>query len=231
MPHLDVTPQLPMVRATARRLAARLPPRVDLDDLVAAGNLGLVEAAARFDPSRGVGFTEFARVRVQGAMLDALRSRAASSRGTRRLRRELDETRCTLAHRLGRAPEDQEVAAAMGIPVDELERRERAAVPMRVVSLEDLGVGDDVQSRLVKALASREVDPDERIALAEAVERVAAAVETLPGRQRLVLSLYYVEDLRLREIGEMLGVTESRVCQLHTAALRALRALLETEEG
>ena len=227
----DLVAQLPMVEAMARSLAARLPPPADVDELVSAGQLGLVEAAGRYDPLRGVSFADFARPRVRGAMLDTLRALAPSSRGARRLRREVDETARTLGHRLGRAPETEEVASALGIDLGTLHGRVAAALPLRTVSLDDLGVDEGRGSRVARALASPGASADERLLAEEVRDRVATALETLGERPRLVLSLYYLEALRLREIGELLGVSESRVCRIHTAALRALRARLTADEA
>ena len=219
----DLVAQLPMVEAMARSLAARLPPPADLDELVSAGRLGLVEAAGRYDPHRGVSFADFARPRVRGAMLDTLRALAPSSRGARRLRREVDETARSLGHRLGRTPEAEEVAGALGIDLGTLHGRVAAAQSLRTVSLDDLGMDEGTGSRVARALASPDAGADDRLLAEEVRGQVAAALEGLAERPRLVLSLYYLEELRLREIGELLGVTESRVCRIHTAALRALR--------
>lgn len=218
-----VETHLPMVRQLARRLASRLPAHVELDDLVSAGALGLVEAADRFDADRGVSFADFARRRVEGAMLDTLRASTPTTRASRRLHREIESTRTQLGHRLGRLPEDEEIAAALGVDTRTLADKCAASAPLKVVGFEDLGVQDSARALVAAALQSEDARPDEVLALDEAKARIAEAVEALPERQRLVLSLYYVEELRLREIGELLGVTESRVCQIHGAAVRALR--------
>lgn len=219
----EVTEHLPLVHQIARQMAARAPVRVDLDDLVGAGTVGLLEAAQRYDQARGVSFVDFARRRVKGAMIDALRATAPSSRRSRRQRRELEACRQELAHRLGREPEPEEVAEYLGIDLAELGAREQRAAGPRVLSLDELGLGHGEQSLVAEALRTQEVSAEARLALDEARRRVAEAVETLGERQRLVLSLYYVEELKLREIGEILGVSESRVCQIHTSALRQLR--------
>jgi len=227
MHHIDIAKELPMVQQIARSLARKAPDRIDVDELISAGSMGLVEAAARFSPERGVSFADFARSRARGAMLDFLRSTDPTSRAARRRLRELDRARELLSHRLKRQPNDEELAAFFETDLDAYYRERDRTTNLQLVSLESLGLSADAQERVVEALCCDDPSPAQRSAFKELRATLAEAISKLPHKQQLTLSLYYVEELRLREIGEILGVSESRVCQLHTAALRALRGLME----
>jgi RNA polymerase sigma factor for flagellar operon FliA len=210
----------PLVRRVAARLARRLPAHVVMEDLLSAGTVGLLCAAARFDPARAGQFDTFAEFRVRGAMLDELR---AADPLTRDMRQHLNERRAAVHHLegvLGRAPRADEIAAALGLEIDAYHALVENLRGHTVGSLDDLCAEDGVQ------LAGEAEDPCDAAASSESRAAVVAAIDGLPEREAEVLRLYYFADMTLKEIGARLGVTESRVCQIHTQATRALRAQL-----
>jgi RNA polymerase sigma factor for flagellar operon FliA len=217
-----------LVRVLAQRLAHRLPPEVELNELISVGVLGLVEAANRYQPALGVPFDAFARRRVHGAMLDALRSLDWVPRSMRRLRRELDGTIARLRHELGREPREAEIAEAMSMTLDEFEHAVEELRGVELATIRPLdALGPDGESLLNVA-----VDPGEgpvaQFERRELREELSRALEILPERERQILALSYEQELTLAEIGEVLGVSESRVCQLRSLALSRLRATLGT---
>jgi RNA polymerase sigma factor FliA len=215
-----------LVRSVAQRLAQRLPPQVEVSELVSVGVLGLVEAANRYRPGLGVPFDAFARRRVHGAMLDALRGLDWAPRSLRRMRRELDRSVGRLRHELGREPREEEIAADMGMPAD---RFALALEDLRVLELATVRTIDAASSE-GESLLDLIVDPDEgaveRLQRKELRAHLARALETIPERERQILALSYDEELTLAEIGQVIGVSESRVCQLRSLALSRLRASL-----
>ena len=217
-----------LVKVLAHRLAHRLPPEVELNELISVGVLGLVEAANRYQPALGVPFDAFARRRVQGAMLDALRSMDWVPRSMRRLRRELDATVARLRHELGREPREAEIAEAMNLTPDQFDHALEDLRGLELANIRPLdALGPDGESLLNVA-----VDPGEGPVAAferrELREQLSRALEVLPDRERQILALSYEQELTLAEIGEVLGVSESRVCQLRSLALSRLRATLST---
>jgi RNA polymerase sigma factor for flagellar operon FliA len=211
----------PYVERVARRLARRLPTHIELDDLISSGAMGLLEAAERFDPKRGLAFEAFAEHRIKGAMLDDVRRRDTLSRDMRRLWSELRRSSNDLAQQLGRDPSDGELAKHLGVSLDELHRRR---VNLSGATVESY---DEVDPALLRRQTDATVDdPYSTTARREILAHLGPAIAVLPERLQQVLSLYYGEELCLRAIGEVLGITESRVCQLHTQATRRLRKLL-----
>jgi RNA polymerase sigma factor for flagellar operon FliA len=208
----------PYIEKVARRLARRLPAHVEIDDLISSGVIGLMEAAERFDPKRLDRFEAFAEFRIRGAMLDDLRSRDTLSRDMRRLSNELREATRKLESQLGRTPDQQEIAETLGVDIDELYARQQKLSGSSVVGIDD--AGPDFLERTSDDSAP---DPFEVTAHRETLERLVAGIETLPEKMQQVLALYYIENLNLKEIGTVLGVTESRVCQIHGEATRRLR--------
>lgn len=212
---------LPLVRRQALNLRTRLPPSVDLDDLIQAGTIGLLDAMKRYDPTQGVSFATFASQRIRGAMLDELRSRDWVPRSVRRVSREVDATLRQLEQRLGRPPEEREMAAALGVELAEYQRMLLDTNGSYLVALDEMS-DEELDARSSEHSASPFVAfADERNR-----ERLVKAIEALPERERLVLALYYQEELNLKEIGAVLGVSESRVCQLHSQAVARLRQRL-----
>lgn len=214
----------PLVKTLACRLARRLPSGVELNDLVSIGMLGLVEAAGRYRPTLGVPFDAFARRRIHGAMLDSLRSLDWAPRSMRRRRRDIDTAVAALHRKLGREPEESELAAEMNLSIDKLRR---ALDELRML---DVGAARPLDSTAPDGTPLLEfcVDPGEdvvtRIERRQLVAHLARALDQLPARERQILSLYYEHELTLAEIGEVIGVGESRVCQLRALAVSRLRS-------
>lgn len=219
---------LPFVEALARRMAATMPHSIDLGDLVQDGVIGLIDAAHRFDDSRGIKFETFAERRVRGAMIDALR-KDAWPRGVRRVRRELEAAREKLRASLGHEPSMADLAAAVGI--DE-KRLGKTVVRIHTIeSTSPISCGDNVdESQLPAVLVPAEPErPDNAYERVEVQERVQNAIQTLPPREQRVIALYYYGEVTMKEIGAELGVNESRVSQLHARALGRLRQALGAE--
>jgi RNA polymerase sigma factor for flagellar operon FliA len=216
---------LPFVEALARRMAASMPNSIDVGDLVQDGVLGLIDAAHRFDEERGIKFETFAERRVRGAMIDALR-RDAWPRGVRRQRRELDAAREALRRELGHEPSLADLAARVG---SDEKRLSRTIVRINTIeSTSPLASGDRASdSSLPPALMPAE--PDTPAAIYEKTEvrdRVRAAIQSLPWRERKLIGLYYYGEVTMKQIGAEIGVNESRVSQLHARAIRRLREAL-----
>jgi RNA polymerase sigma factor for flagellar operon FliA len=217
-----VTKYYQCVEKVARRLARRLPAHVDIDELMSAGAVGLLDAAERFDPGRANRFETFAEARIRGAMLDDLRARDTLSRDMRRLSNKLRSAADEAANQLGRTPTEAEVADRMGLALDEVRARRLKLSGASVIGLEDA----DPSFWEHKADETAE-DPAERAARRELFRRLVVQIELLPEKMQQVLSLYYRDGLNMKEIGVVLGVTESRVCQLHGEATRRLRGSLD----
>ncbi len=216
----------PLVRHVLGRMALVLTGPLDADDMISYGIMGLLDAIERYDPERGVKFETYAMSRIRGSIVDALRSLDILSRGARTRARELQRTIARLEMELGRPPEDPEIAQAMGLEMPQFrELLEEAACA--VVSLDSLLSGLDQDDRP----APRELSDSSSDLLADAEEEelvrdLARAIEGLPERERQLITLYYYEQLTMKEIAMVLGVSESRVCQLHARAVMLLRARL-----
>jgi RNA polymerase sigma factor for flagellar operon FliA len=211
----------PYIEKVARRLARRLPAHVEIDDLISSGVIGLMEAAERFDPKRVDRFEAFAEFRIRGAMLDDLRSRDTLSRDMRRLSNELRDATRRLESQLGRTPDQEEIARRLGVGVDELYARQQKLSGSSVVGIDD--AGPDLLERTGDQTAA---DPFEIASRREMLSHLVAGIDHLPEKMQQVLSLYYCDNLNLKEIGTVLGVTESRVCQIHGEATKRLRESL-----
>ena len=215
-----------MVHAIARKIHRTLPLHVDLDDLVAAGMLGLVDAAGRFKGDREVEFRSFAQFRVRGAILDSLRDLDWGSREQRRKGRAIESAVTAAARRLGRTPDHGEIAAEMGI---ELSRLQQTLADLKGLELGSLQAkrGENSEEEEVAYIAGAVTEePLFRCLEGELRQRLADAIDALPERERLVITLYYYEELSMKEIGQVLGVVESRISQLRSSAVLRLRAAL-----
>ena len=212
-----------LVKRIAYHLAGRLPPQVEVEDLVQAGMLGLLEAAAHFTSDRGASFETYAGIRIRGAMLDALRKLDWAPRSVHRKARAAAQALREVENELGGEADESTVAARLGVPVAEYQRIVRDAAACRLLSLEDMTTPDGV---VVEVPADPSADPFADVTDDAMRDALVAAIDRLPERERLVMSLYYEQELNLKEIGAVLGVTESRVCQLHGQALGRLRTKL-----
>jgi len=213
---------LPLVRRLAFRMARRLPPNVDVGDLIGAGTEGLIKAADAFDPSRHARFEPYAEQRIRGAILDELRGLDPMTRHGRRRLAEVTKAVRSLEATLGRAPEEDEIAKALGLPIAQY--RKLTEELARAPALAALGEVDP------DGIESEAGDPSRALDEAQLLERVARAIRGLPERTQTVLALYYQESCTQAEIAEVLGVTESRVCQILGEATARLRAQLSREE-
>ncbi len=212
---------LPKVKYIADRIAARLPPTVERDDLYGAGVVGLIDAVERYDATRGVAFTTFAEMRVRGAILDNLRAFDWASRTTRRRAREVQTAYSQLEQELGRSVTEAEVALQMNMPIAELRETLQDIRGLRVSNLDDRN--EETGLSVADMISDTAISPFDQLGNSEYRNLLAVAIDKLPERERQVIALYYVEELTMKEIGEVLGVTESRVSQVRTQAIARLR--------
>jgi RNA polymerase sigma factor FliA len=219
-----VTAHLPLVRRIAWHVHGRAPGAVELEELVQTGLVALVEAAQSYE-DRGHAFATYAQLRVRGAMIDLIRRNATICRSAIVRRRQMEEVRRRLSTELGRAPDDTEMAAAMGIPPNEWRALVDATQAVRHESL------DEVYSEHSMWFADDRAGADELLDRQDMQERLASAIAELPEREAMVLQLYFVEELNLDEIGATLGVGAARVCQIKKAALDRVRGLLGDEQS
>ncbi len=216
-----VTRHAPLVKRIAYHLMSRLPPSVQVDDLIQAGMIGLLEAARNYDPSQGASFETYAGIRIRGAMLDEIRRTDWTPRSVHRKARQVAEAVREIENAKGRDARDSEVAELLGISLEEYHRILQDATGARVFSFDDPGtMGEESEPRSLEAGN----EPLDNLQHDDFQKALAEAIAGLPERERLVMALYYDEELNLREIGEVLGVSESRVCQIHGQALIRLRA-------
>jgi RNA polymerase sigma factor for flagellar operon FliA len=223
----------PLVKYVAGRMSSGLPAHVDEADLVSYGLTGLINAIARFDLSRQIKFETYAITRIRGAIIDELRTLDWVPRSVRTRAREIERANQTLEARLQRAPTDEEMAAQLEMSVADFQEALVQISHSTIIALDELWNTNDQngdQVSLLDTLADHNApDPQALVDQAELRDRIAAAIAALPEREKLVIALYYYENLTLREIGEVLGVTESRVSQLHTKAVLRLRSKLGGE--
>jgi len=225
-----VSKYVPLVKRIAFHLMAKLPASVEIDDLVQNGMIGLLDAMSRYEEGLGAQFETYAVQRIRGAMLDGLRDNDWLPRGARRDMRRVEAAIQKLEHRNGRQPSEGELAAALDLSLADYQKLLLEARGHQLVYLEDLtdGHGDDFLERHGPTPAP---DPLALLEQADTRQALVAAIESLPEREKMMMALYYEQDLNLREIGEVLGVTESRVCQLHSQAIARLRAAVVGEGG
>ncbi len=217
---------LPIVRFLARRIHERLPQHVDIEDLVSAGVVGLLDAFAKFDPAKKVQFRSYAQFRIRGAILDSLRNLDWSPRELRRKGRAVEEAIRVLTGRMGHAPGEQEVAAEMGLDLDQYQQLLGDLKGLEIGTLHMERNEDSGDEELAYVPGRPEEDPLFRCLRSEMEGRLTDAIQNLPDRERLVMTLYYFEEMTMREIGLALGVVESRVSQVHASAVVHLRAAL-----
>ena len=222
-----ITEYLPFVKRIVHRMAAHLPAHVDVDDLMNAGVIGLIQSIDRYDPARDNTLATFASFRIRGAVLSELRARDVLSRGNRKKVREMQQTWILLEKKRGREVEDWEVAGELGMTADEFDDLQRMA-GISFVSLDDM---DSPSNSEMENLLSHFVNGEDQDALmltraSEIRTALAKAIDALTDRERMVVSLYYVDELTLKEIGEVMNLTESRISQIHSAVIMRLRKKL-----
>lgn len=217
----------PLVKYIAGRLAMKLPASVDQDDLFQAGILGLIDAITKFEPERGLKFRTYAEFRIRGAMLDELRAMDWVPRAVRQLSTQLEDAMHTLEQQFGRPAEDVEIAKHLGMTLEDYFEQLEESRNISILSFEDLHTIDDENNErdLLEILADPNVeDPIETIGLHEMRFALANAINVLPAKEKLVITLYYYEELTMGEIGVVMGLTESRISQLHSKAALRMRA-------
>jgi RNA polymerase sigma factor for flagellar operon FliA len=225
-----ITEYLPYVKRIVHRIAIHLPSTIDIDDLMNVGVIGLIQAVDRYDPSRDNKFMTYAVFRIKGAVLSELRSRDFLSRSNRRKIRDLENACLKLEQKLGREIDDEEIAEELGIDIEQI-RRTKQMSSISFISFEELEFSSrDEKEKLLSYLVDNDDDALTLARLKEIKEAVARAIEQLPGKERLVISLYYLDELTMKETGKVLNITESRVSQIHSQAILRLRARLKKEK-
>ena len=225
-----ITEYLPYVKRIVHRIAIHLPSTIDIDDLMNVGVIGLIQAVDRYDPSRDNKFMTYAVFRIKGAVLSELRSRDFLSRSNRRKIRNLENACLKLEQKLGREIDDEEIAEELGVDIEQI-RRTKQMSSISFISFEELEFSSrDEKEKLLSYLVDNDDDALTLARLKEIKEAVARAIEQLPGKERLVISLYYLDELTMKETGKVLNITESRVSQIHSQAILRLRAKLKKEK-
>jgi RNA polymerase sigma factor for flagellar operon FliA len=223
----------PLVKFVAGRMSSGLPAHIEEADLISYGLLGLIGAIERFEPEREIKFETFAVARIKGSIIDELRSLDWVPRSVRAKAREIEAAHSKLERELGRTPTDEEVAGALDMSMDDFQESLVQISNSSLVALDELWAVSDASGDQVSLLDTMKdpsaVDPARELGVSELKDRLAHAISRLPEREKLVVALYYYENLTLREIGEVLGVTESRVSQLHTKAVLRLKARLQSD--
>jgi len=216
---------VPLVRRIAHHMIAKLPPNVEVDDLIQVGMIGLSEALSRYEAAQGVQFETFATQRIRGAMLDELRESDWMSRSSRKSQKEIEQAVHRLEHRLGRSPLESEIADELGLDLADYQSLLGKVRGTQLVYLEDMTHGqDDEEGFLERHVADNGADPMAMLRDQRLRESLVAAIKALPEREQHIMGMYYEHDMNLKEIAAVLGVTESRVCQLHSQAIARLRA-------
>ncbi len=224
-----LTQHAPLVKRIAHHMLAKLPANVELDDLIQAGMIGLVDAIQRYEECQGTQFETYANQRIRGAMLDELRANDWLPRSVRKTQRTIEGAVHRLEQRHGRSPSEQEIARELGVGLPEYQEMLGEAKGGQLVYFDEMGARDDESnaSWFDRHLpGAPDEEPGARLQEKRFKEALVAAIDTLPEREKTIMSLYYEQDLNFREIAAVLGVTESRVCQLHTQTVARLRTKL-----
>ena len=217
----------PLVRKLAHHMMAKLPPSVEVDDLIQVGLIGLSEALSRYEAAQGVQFETFATQRIRGAMLDELRENDWMSRGSRKSQKDIEIAMRKLEHSLGRSPLESEIAVEMGLSLVDYQSLLSKVRGTQLVYLEDMSrSGEDDDTYLDRHVADSEADPLNMLRDQRLRAGLVAAIKGLPEREQYIMSMYYEQDMNLKEIAAVLKVTESRVCQLHSQSIARLRVKL-----
>ncbi len=231
--HLDRNAMIkqyqPLVRRLAHHMMAKLPANVQVDDLIQVGLLGLSDALTRYEAAQGVQFETFATQRIRGAMLDELRGNDWMSRGSRKSQKEIEQAMRRLEHTLGRSPIESEIAAELNMSLIDYQTLLGKVRGTQLVYIEDMARGqDDEDSFLDRHVADDEADPLSMLRDQRIRQALVQAIKNLPEREQFIMSMYYEQDMNLKEIAAVLEVTESRVCQLHSQSIARLRAKMRS---
>ncbi|MEW6271534.1 MAG: FliA/WhiG family RNA polymerase sigma factor [Thermodesulfobacteriota bacterium] len=223
----DVTTFLPLVRQVVQQVQAALPASIEHDEVMSWGVDGLLDAFKKYDPTKATHFQTYARIRIRGAILDQLRSLDWVSRTVRQKANHLSRSAQKLEHHLGRQASQDELASSMGMSIDRLHELMAEVGDLAMISLEDVAFGrNNERLGFEDYIASQTGDPMTALLSRERAGAVADAIQQLPEKERLVMPLYYHAELTMKEVGARLGITESRVSQLHTQAITRLRSIL-----
>ena len=231
--HLDRNAMIkqyqPLVRRLAHHMMAKLPANVQVDDLIQVGLLGLSDALTRYEAAQGVQFETFATQRIRGAMLDELRGNDWMSRGSRKSQKEIEQAMRRLEHTLGRSPIESEIAAELNMSLIDYQTLLGKVRGTQLVYIEDMARGqDDEDSFLDRHVADETADPLSMLRDQRIRQALVQAIKNLPEREQFIMSMYYGQDMNLKEIAAVLEVTESRVCQLHSQSIARLRAKMRS---
>ena len=227
-----VSRHMPLVRQIVKQISGLLPPSIEHEEVVSWATQGLLDAIRKFDPEAGTAFSTYARIRVRGAVLDELRGLDWASRTARQKANQLRRTVESVQNKLGRDGSQEEVAAALGVSIEKYHELRGEAAELSVLSLEDVSPGrSDDHLSFEEFLPARQGDPVDMLLAREKRDALREAIDQLPGKERLVLPLYYRSELTMKEVGDRLGITESRVSQLHTKALSRLRGVLADQSS
>ena len=214
----------PLVKYIANRIAMRLPPHIDVNDLINAGIIGLIDAIEKFDPSKEVKFKTYAEIRIKGAILDELRSMDWIPRSIRKVINKLVNAYHELEQQLGRPAKDEEIAELLGLQMEEFYKILKHSAGAPLISLDVMVDHDDKRRDILSCLVDpKSTDAFGVLGLGELKDSIAGAIDDLPEKEKQVVALYYYEELTMKEIGEVLDLTESRVSQIHTKAILRLR--------
>ncbi len=215
----------PLVRRLAHHMMAKLPPSIQVDDLIQVGLIGLSEALTRYEATQGVQFETFATQRIRGAMIDELRENDWMSRGSRKSQKEIEVALTKLEHKLGRTPTESEIAAELGMSLSDYQTLLNKVKGTQLVYLEDMTGGSEGEDGFLdRHMVDGDSDPMQLLRNQRIRGALVDAIKHLPEREQYIMSMYYEQDMNLKEIAAVLGVTESRVCQLHSQSIARLRA-------
>jgi RNA polymerase sigma factor for flagellar operon FliA len=221
-----------LIKYIAHRIALRVPPQIEVQDLIDAGVVGLIDAIEKYDPSKDVKFKTYAEFRIRGAIFDELRSLDWVPRSVRKMINKLEEAYITLEQQLGRPATDEEVAEEMDLEVEEFYQLLRQASGVSLMSIDQtLNIDNSKKTILEVTEDSHDKNPFEQFNMREMKELIAKSIDNLPEKERLVISLYYYEELTMKEIGKVMNLTESRVSQIHTKVILRLRGRLKRIKG
>jgi RNA polymerase sigma factor for flagellar operon FliA len=224
-----LTDHMPLVKRLAHQMKAKLPPSVEVDDLVQAGMIGLLDAINRYEENHGAQFETYAVLRIRGAMLDELRSSDWMPRSTRQNMRKVEAAMNALQQQLGRPPSESEVAKSLKLSLADYQEMLGDSGGHQLVYYEDFHDSEDGSDSFLDRYAVEEDDPLKALLDTDFRQAVIDAIDALPPREKMLMGLYYEEELNLKEIGAVMGVSESRVSQLHTQAVARLRAYLREQ--